>query len=292
MLAVGGQRARHDLVGGVVAAHRVDGQHRFPAGCGRAAKRRCPRLSSRPAGRPGPGPAHPGRRAAPPGCPARCSADHPRGVRAGRRPPVTGGIRGARRPGQTPRTRAATVPHPSFPSAKSACLVGPLWPPRGTRPVLARRSPIAMSRYRPPSRPGETGRTGGNCRRPCLAGLSPHRMRRIENSPSRISGVTANISCAAWYSQVGRKAAQNRNLRSGQSVIKVEAVLAGQLPGAGPGEGDRWGAGVIRAISRTQRRLRRAARTTREKARDRHPAGRSVGPAGRPRDFTLTRRST
>ena len=62
----------------------------------------------------------------------------------------------------------------------------------------------------------------------------------------------------------------------------MEAVLAEQLPGHGQAGGNRWGAGVIKAISRAERRLRPAAHTTREKARDRHPAGHPVGPVLRP----------
>ncbi len=74
---------------------------------------------------------------------------------------------------------------------------------------------------------------------------------------------------------------ENRNQRGCRSVNKRGSSSGQACTGErGQAGGNRWGAGVFRAISRVARRVpASAARTTREKARDRHPAGRPVGPA-------------
>ena len=188
-----------------------------PAACGRAGKRRPPRLSSCSAGRPGPSPRHRGPRAALRAVRPGAQPDHPRGVRAGGLPPVTAGP-GRPPPRETPRTRGRHGAS-SFDSFSEQCLSGgPIMAPARNSPGL---SPEVACRYEPGAgRPGARKEPGA----PAVTaagvpfGLNPHRMRRIKKQPlAQFRDYGRIFSAKHGIPQPGRKAAENRNLRSARA---------------------------------------------------------------------------
>ena len=149
---------------------------------------------------PPPGPRPPSRRA---GCRSRRARprlgrrpDGPRAVAPGWSGPVLSGspkgrpggedsssrhgqeVQGDRRPGGPTYPGLPRCLHPSVPSAKSACLVGPLWPRRGTRRLSPRYLSHAPGAGR--RRTGRNRRAPASNRRGCaLYGLSPR-----QNAPN------------------------------------------------------------------------------------------------------------
>jgi hypothetical protein len=178
---------------------------------------------------------------------------------AGRRSGLSGGSPKADPAGEA--RRASRVPHFRFLQRTV-----PVWWAHyvpGGRSGRARAPPdVGVRPDAGPAGRGPSGRNGARgLFRPQVEHCTTKGAQNTSNSKNgrlEIPGITRNTSCEAWYlSQREKGGLENRNQRGCQSVNKRgSSSWPSSYRGQGQAGGNRWGAGVIRAISRVERRLR------------------------------------